>query len=352
MRTLTHHAVFIMACSLLVVGSARGVAAESRFDTKEQVVGSPDGEDAKPEEASSSEASASEAFASEASASEASASEAAASEAPVVDAVEETPTSSGPTTEPALAADDPPEAPGAETSEPSFSPSMWSEPPTPGPTHDGPTASLAVEDARAQNARAAAARERRAGDDGRREIRLVAGTQAVRATSDSYQVVSADPMIALGTYGVSVDVVRGVSVAARGFGGTASSTVFGGTSTRLSVLGGELGATYSYVGLPYFRPYISAFAGPRFATLDVGSLDEALTDNAVAFAATGLVGAELAVRTDVFVVGLFHDHGYQFVSDLSFDDARYNEGEERVDLGSLATSGYTFRFGIFVGFRL
>lgn len=100
-------------------------------------------------------------------------------------------------------------------------------------------------------------------------------------------------------------------------------------------------------------PYLAASAGIRRGSVEVSDSRGKATDSAVAWTASGSVGAQIEFGTERVRFGLFMDHGYRWHSGLAFDDARFNRSEARpIDLGTLDVQGYEGRFGLQLGFAL
>lgn len=190
------------------------------------------------------------------------------------------------------------------------------------------------------------------GDDGI-ELRLHQSGAGTLVRDEGFGWLADDtPVFGRFEIGAGATVLPGLTVLGEVSWGAAYDTVLDGADSELqSITGGarvRLALPTDFIVRPYLTTGVGLLVG-HYA-LDGG--ERRLSDTAFGLALDSAMGVEAQSRGR-FSVGGFMDYGYAWRSKLRFE-AEASDGlrVDPVDLGTLQLSGFQFRFGAFLSYRL
>lgn len=193
----------------------------------------------------------------------------------------------------------------------------------------------------------------------------VAGAFAV-VGDDAYFGFADEDLASFADIGLGVEVWNGLSVVAEYRTGLERTTLFGTLESDFRTHAARLGLRYRYPLLSWLHPYVAAGVSFNWGDLDLDSGSRTYDDTA--FGVGGYVlggiaaiwyfgdpeGPDKVTFWDRLGIGITNDYGYTFGPTLAFDEVRpENAGGARpADLGEVDMSGFTWRIGLSIRYRL
>lgn len=189
-------------------------------------------------------------------------------------------------------------------------------------------------------------------DDGI-ELRLHQSGAGTLVRDDGFGWLADDtPVFGRFEVGVGATVIPGLTVLGEFSWGAAYDTVLDGADSELQSLTGGARVRLAMPIDFIVKPYLTAGAGLLVGHYALDGGERRLSDTAFGIALDSAMGVEVQSRGR-FSVGGFMDYGYAWRSKLRFE-AEASDGlrVDPVDLGTLQLSGFQFRFGAFLSYRL
>lgn len=183
---------------------------------------------------------------------------------------------------------------------------------------------------------------------------------------DSFDVISANDETPAVQVGLAYELYQNIRVGLEYEHTGEDDELFDGIDVSWGTNALLVSAEYAYPLTRWFRPHVRVGLGPIWGNLEMRTEDQTYEDGAVGFGAYAVAGYDLvwelgdpddpkARFKDHLALGLSNDYGWVHRTSMDLDELgpRNNDpGDPTLNMGDIALSGWTWRLGFSLRYRL